>query len=320
MSKKGFGMIICVLFLVALIAWGLYGMMNMQKPETVYQVSVVVSDSYNDRWTPVRKGLELAAGDHNILLNYVYTGKFESIEEELDIIRREVENGADGIVTQLISSDIEKSELAQILSKSKLVLLETDIEEEGNYPVVGVDYYKIGQTLSELVLNDLKEGQGNIRLGIITGDLKLLSDRQQLESLDNALREKNLEPAWIIGREDEGFEEQLRSGADILITLGSMETERVIDYLESEEGKRRECLLYGEGYSEKSVYYLDKGLIRMLVVPDEFNMGYQSMGILSEQLERNLSEGQRTEIEFNVLDQSNMYEEENQKVVFPIVQ
>ena len=48
-------------------------MLNVGKSEESYSVSVIVNDSNNDRWIALRQGLEQAAGDYNINLNYVST-------------------------------------------------------------------------------------------------------------------------------------------------------------------------------------------------------------------------------------------------------
>ena len=49
-------------------------------------------------------------------------------------------------------------------------------------------------------------------------------------------------------------------------------------------GAFRENRAYGEGCSEKTVYYLDKGVIASLVVPNEFFMGYQCVKELAEKI------------------------------------
>ena len=49
--------------------------------------------------------IDRAANDDDIQLNYVSTGVFASEDEEKALIEREVENGADGIIVQLVSSE-----------------------------------------------------------------------------------------------------------------------------------------------------------------------------------------------------------------------
>ena len=78
--------------------------------------------------------------------------------------------------------------------------------------------------------------------------------------------------------------------------------------------------MYGEGCSEKAVYYLDKGLIQGLIVPNEFHMGYLSMEEIAKQLLYGASPAQNREIEFLTINKENLYDVESQKILFPIVQ
>jgi len=66
-------------------------MLGVNKEEKKYSVSVIVNDSNNDRWIAMREGLEQAAKDDDIQLNYVSTGVFASEDEEKALIEREVE-------------------------------------------------------------------------------------------------------------------------------------------------------------------------------------------------------------------------------------
>ena len=79
-------------------------------------------------------------------------------------------------------------------------------------------------------------------------------------------------------------------------------------------------MIYGEGCSDKTVYYLDKGIIKSLVVPNEFNMGYQSVHTIAEQIKYTFSSAERPTVESLVINRQNLYDEENQKILFPIVQ
>ena len=75
-----FGLLI--LALVVTIVWTSAGMLGVNKEEKKYSVSVIVNDSNNDRWIAMREGLEQAAKDEDIQLNYVPTGVFASEDEE----------------------------------------------------------------------------------------------------------------------------------------------------------------------------------------------------------------------------------------------
>ena len=107
---------------------------------------------------------------------------------------------------------------------------------------------------------------------------------------------------------------------DILITLGNAETETAVDYLQADTSYKQQFMIYGEGCSDKTVYYLDKGIIKSLVVPNEFNMGYQSVHAIAEQIKYKFSSAESTTVESLVINRQNLYDEENQKILFPIVQ
>ena len=292
-----FGLLI--LALVVTIVWTSAGMLGVNKEEKKYSVSVIVNDSNNDRWIAMREGLEQAAKDDDIQLNYVSTGVFASEDEEKALIEREVENGADGIIVQLVSSEDTYAVFEKIDSSVAVMLLETDAVSEGVYSVTAPDNLWIGEALAQTVLQDYGDSLSEKKIGILSGNQNQLSMQQRLGSV------KKL---------------QADEPVDILITLGNAETETAVDYLQADTSYKRQFMIYGEGCSDKTVYYLDKGIIKSLVVPNEFNMGYQSVHTIAEQIKYKFSSAESTTVDSLVINRQNLYDEENQKTLFPIVQ
>ena len=104
---------------------------------------------------------------------------------------------------------------------------------------------------------------------------------------------------------------------DVLITLENSETERAVDFLlETTENTFR---LYGEGRSEKAVYYLDKGIIEALIVPNEFYMGYQSVMILAQKLKFFTSGAENETVDFLTVTDENLYDRDVEKILFPTI-
>ena len=272
-----FGLLI--LALVVTIVWTSAGMLGVNKEEKKYSVSVIVNDSNNDRWIAMREGLEQAAKDDDIQLNYVSTGVFASEDEEKALIEREVENGADGIIVQLVSSEDTYAVFEKIDSSVAVMLLETDAVSEGVYSVTAPDNLWIGEALAQTVLQDYGDSLSEKKIGILSGNQNQLSMQQRLGSVKKLLEDENIEPVWILSGQGENLSSELVTKqadepVDILITLGNAETETAVDYLQADTSYKRQFMIYGEGCSDKTVYYLDKGIIKSLVVPNEFNMGY----------------------------------------------
>ncbi|MCM1143565.1 MAG: substrate-binding domain-containing protein [Blautia sp.] len=320
-NKLYFG--ISILVLAALIGWTFYSMLSGEEDEEPHLVSVIVNDSNNDRWIALRLGLEQAAKDYNIDLNYVSTGKFTNAEEEMALIYRELESGAEGIIVQMISGE-ETTDIADISTKASLVLLESDVTPEDVYALVEPDNVEIGRMLAESVKEDFGEELEGKKIGILSGGRQQLSVQQRLQGVEEGFREDAVTIVW--NRElhypyaaEDGQLERLEE-VDIMIALGNDETEILADYLYAQSGTETICKLYGVGCSEKAVYYLDKGMIQTLVTPNEFNMGYRSMEAVAAQIQYYSEKAKSSQVGCIAVNRANMYDEENEKILFPNVQ
>ncbi|MCI8485014.1 MAG: substrate-binding domain-containing protein [Lachnospiraceae bacterium] len=316
-----FGMLIFVL--VTIIVWTSYSMLNVGKKEGSHKISVIVNNSNDERWIALRQGLEQAAKDYDLDLNYVFTGEFKNLEEELEMVSREIEGGAEGIIIQMVFSGDLAREIPEFETDTKIVLIESDLAAEGIHTYVGPDNHEIGKALAEAVLEEYGETLAQKRVGILSGNQRQYAMQQRLAGLKEGLEAAAPEIVWILDKNEAQAETEGQAGIcdslDFVIALGNRETEQMADYMQIQEGIEN-CLLYGVGCSEKAVYYLDKGMIQTLVVPNEFNMGYQSMEIIGEQLKYHWENTKGSQIDYLVIHKGNLYDTENQKVLFPIVQ
>lgn len=311
--------------LVIIIGITAYEMLGVGKKEERYTVSVIVDDSNNGRWIAMREGIEQAARDNNIDVSYVFSGKFNNAGEEIELIQREIMNGTDGIIVQMVSNYEEINRLSEIFSQTTVMLLETDVEPQGLYAVTGPDNAAVGRAIGKAVAQD-NNSLAEKGIGILCGNQEQIAMQERLMGLKEILEKEEARILWTLQGNNEPVGEALTENeekmhVDLVIALGNEETELAVDYLlaRAEEGKEG-CLLYGVGYSEKAVYYLDKGWIQSLVIPNEFNMGYLSMEQIARQLKFHLSGAESSEIDYLVIDRTNLYEEKNQKILFPIVQ
>ena len=104
---------------------------------------------------------------------------------------------------------------------------------------------------------------------------------------------------------------------DTVISLENNSTEKAVDILLNDDSISWK--LYGEGRSEKLVYYLDKGLIQELAVPNEYYMGYQSMALAAQNIRFYTEKTEQSEVEFYMVSKENLYDEETSRILFPTV-
>ena len=136
-----------ILVIIAFIVFATYGMLDGSKDEEWYPVSVIVENSSSDRFTSFREGLERGAEDYHIRLNVVSTGAFSGIEEEYQIIHREIDNGAKGVIVEMCDSSNYPDDSAVEIGSDKMILVETDVEAEGMYAAILPQSYEMGKAV-----------------------------------------------------------------------------------------------------------------------------------------------------------------------------
>ena len=312
--------IAALLAVVALVGWQI---LNLGRTEEAPQVSVIVDNSSLDRWTNFKEGLKQGSKDYNIRVNIVSTSDITSMNNEKDIIEKEISNGAQALVIELFNSYNQSSYLEEINNDTPIVLVATDSSPEDVFYSVTPDNSEIGKMLAEELLKDL-DGR-SAKVGILAGNQEQLSMFQRLSGFRKAIEGSDIEIAWqISGHNDSGAiaqmtEYQRENHAQYIIAFDNPETETAIDYYNVFNGYF-EGVIYGVGCSEKAAYYIDNGLIAKLVVPDEFDMGYKCALSAAKRLSYISESAKQTEISCRVIEAENLYEPENQTLIFPETQ
>lgn len=321
MNKNRFYIGLFVSAIVIVIAYVANGMLNEGREEPYHSVSVIVDNSSSDRWVAFRAGLEQGAEDHRLYLNVVSTGGLDSLEEECSMIEREMKNGADGVIAEMCDSDDSNHQLMMAASESPLILAGTGVSSAEMFTVVAPDDYLMGKSLAEAFLAE--QHDGSLRVGILTGNQKQNAMQERLRGCREVLQEAGGHIVWEVSQEDMKQEAHLAeiyhlsSPADILITLDNDATELAVDcLLEHDDLNWR---IYGVGRSEKAVYYLDKGIILGMIVPDDFYMGYESMRIMANRLNYHQDENDQADVGFLYVTRDNLYDEDNAMVLFPTI-
>lgn len=292
-----------------------------------YKVSVVVDESGSGRWFPFREGLMQAARDNNIQLNFVTTDALVSVQQEGRIIGREIQNGARGIIAGFRSSEGTAEMLKGFTGQAVIELVDTDVEtEDGGYSIglVKTDNLAIGEALGEQLAADISKdyqsGGRKKRLGILSGNQQQLSVQERLSSFSGGIDEENVDKLWVINENDATRElliEKIREiPVDIIVALDNRSMELAMSCIKAESN----ILLYGVGCSEALVYGLDSGVVEFMIVPEEFSMGYHALSDLAARLNHRTSSPVKREIGFRSVNRENMYEEENQRVLFPRIE
>lgn len=324
MSRNKIYLAVLISMLLAVIFYVYYGMMNIGKEKQHYTVSVIVNNSSSDRWNAFKEGLNQGADDCGIYLNFVSTPDFVSLEEEYAIIDRELESDVDGVIVQPCeSADAgEDDPFSAVLEGKPAVMIENISSPYSLYSAVHTNNESLGKAIAQAVAEGETVSEGGLTIGVLGGNQNKLSLQQRLAGFEQEMEGTAAEVSWVItqkGSWDSGAlaEKMQENPVDVIVSLDNDETEWAVDYLV--ENPWISSRLYGVGRSEKTVYYLDKGAVETLIVPNEYFMGYESINILWRELDNSAVPGEETEVDFLTVTKERMYDDDVVKVLFPTI-
>lgn len=292
-------------------------MYSQDKEMIPQQVSVILYGNTIDRWESLKQGIDQASQDSDVEINYVLMSTTHNIEEQLLLIQREIDNGADGILLAANDSEMDLSTINLPYKNFPIVCIESGVDND-NITLVSADNYSMGENLAKVV----KDKENSIaKIAIIMENQQRDSVKKRFEGFYNQITEKfnNLTyweretgentPMLFVQRE------LTQEAVDVVVALDNTSLEAVID---ATINLNKKVKIYGIANSDKAVYYLDNKKIKMLVYQDEFSIGY--IGLKTMLGEEQYDKEEITQyIKYYTVNDSNLYLPEIQRVLFPFV-
>ena len=313
-------MVLLVALMGSILAWASYRLLNTDDDRETYEVSVILDDAGSDRYIACRQGMEQAASDYGITLTVL------SSENAGKLARKEIEKGADGLIIEPDGGKDLENYLQPNTDKLNVVLFNSDIEPEEIYPSVTPNNDEVGQTLYQALLDHYGDGSGSLcgcRVAVVSEISKDPAVRKRYESFMELLNESDA--LWIDDISGQvaisgKLIPSLESGAyDVIISFDSKTAEECIDAINAADVAGQVGIIC-EGYSEQVIYYLDKGVVTEVVLPNEFAMGYAAVKMLYKKLNLGNVSGKAPEITLYRITKDNLYDSEIEKIVFPLAQ
>ena len=283
-NKKGF-VLTEVILMIMVIGLALM-MISGQNKKALDKVSVILENAGDSQWSALKYGLKMAAEEEGIELVVVDVEEGLDAEAQKKVFEREIEDGADALIVQPVLDKNDQEVLKKIEKRVPVMLVGYEAEKgETRYdlPVIKEANYEMGQALAEEMLKDFEGNIEEKKIGLLLAstDSNMLSSREC--GFKDALEDKNANILELSLDSLLDREENTESKVDIVIALDDSNLTAIGEYLASSQPHGE--LLYGIGQSTEAIYYLDKGIAECVVVPDEFNVGYQSLSEVARKLD-----------------------------------
>ena len=137
----------------------------------------------------------------------------------------------------------------------------------------------------------------------------------------DTLKNTGINLEWFVsGNFDDGGADYLESQARVDFVAALDDGSLTAAGERASEHGLHGAVVYGIAHSTQAAYYLDTGVVECLVVPDEFNVGYQSMSEIADSLEHFFHKEESREVLYTVIRRETLFSEENQEILFTMSQ
>lgn len=258
---------------------------------------VVVSDA------ALFAGMEKAAEDSKVILNYVVVPPTATLAEEQLLAEQEIADGARAVLLEPVSTAGSGKMAEELSQRAAVVLLgeRADMEAAGHFGSVSADNYAIGVVLGKEIAEILPNG----------GRIALLPESDARGSI--AARRQGIREAL------RGSAVQVQEETQGVALLVGLEDSALTAAVESAAAEEKRPLVVGVGNSNRNIYALDRGDIADMIVINEFNMGYLAVAEAKKKLSSGLREMEQLRVGDTLVARDTMFSAENQKLLFPLV-
>lgn len=302
-----FTAVVCLALIVLITGSIIYSIYGKETPKDPREISVVLYSAGTGGWESLSEGLKRAGEDFSININYVTLREGADADEQLATIKREIENGAEGIIVAV--SDY--SALYELWLQEDYTIPVVAVESgfnETTIPMISADNYGMGKMLGEEILKDFPDND-NLTVALAVPDT---IRRDSLELREKGLRDTLDGKARIISMEDaangEGVEAAAALDKEMFLQLSTVEMQGMDD-----------IKYYGIGNTTATVAALDQGKIEKIIFQNEFNMGYLAVDTLLRQME-GASTGENQSIDYYCVAREQIYDPPFEQLLFPIVE
>lgn len=322
MKKK---MFITIEFILAVLVILLAFVMLQEKNEKDRcKISVIIQNPDDPQWAAFKYGLEMAAEDYDVEMFVVSTDSTITAEEEKKLIKNEIDHGADAVILQPHTGQNTEKALRKIKKNTPMMLVESTASKDrkaSRIPTIEPDQYAMGQLAAEELLKDYNGKLSGKTVGIFAETKESEAMTNRIRGFKDALKGTGAEIVWSVsGYDREDGEELLEAQIKVDFVIGLDNNSLCVAGKCAAANNLHGAVVYGIGTSTEAVYYLDTGVVECLVVPDEFNVGYQSVEEIAENAGKPLREMKGHTVSHKAIRREALFLEENQKFLFAMSQ
>lgn len=294
--------LLAALAIVSLLVWEGF---NLESQRKVFEVSVVIRSRQNSYWDAVKKGMDQAVSDMTVDLSYITLESDNDPAEQAAAILRELDNGARAIVVAPCSNSPEIEDAIDAARKRRANIIELEMEVGNPSASVLDDNEQLGKVLAEELLSRAAPDE---QCAILLNDNPAGCIMERYKAFTSAMSDAS-RPVRVMQVSE------MSNSKESPIYFAALDPATLRDAAHSLIPGDKLC---GIGGSGEIAYFLENGTIGFAIADNAYSLGYVGIKSAVELLKGEKTE-KRIYMDFAVITQENMYDVENQRMLFPFV-
>ena len=285
--------------------------------EVIYNIAYISDTRKSEDIKVIVEGISQAAKDMRVEVKSYVLANNNEVEAQIELIKKEVKGKADAILLNPTDSNKLSETIKKAYKDVPIVLINSAITGFDSIPIISCDNEEVGKEIADEII---RNGNTRNNIGIIVTN-KNKSNLQDMYRgfLSEISYSKNNCKELNIGENINTYSQQINSfikseNIDVLVTF---ERDILEELAQIKKENKLELELYGMGRTNKILSYLEEDIINSVAVQNEFNLGYLGVKIAVDKL-NNKDTSSKT-IDFSIINKSNMYWDDNQKILFPFI-
>ncbi len=286
-------------------------------------VAIITKSTTSNFWKEVYSGVSAAATEYNLDISFDGPANEEDYETQNEMILQAAEDGADVIVLSAVDYNANADAVDEVAKMGvKIISIDSSVNSDAVFCEISTDNYEAGYMAGEAALDTTEE---MLYIGIVNFDENSANGQEREEGFrDCVLLDDRVVMIQTINVNSttqdaiNGTKELLEEYPEINVIATFNEwTSLGVGYAIEELGEEDTIHVVAFDNNYISVGMLETGAVDALIVQNPFAMGY--LGVeYAYNLIYNITINETViDTSTTLVTRENMYEEENQRVLFP---
>ena len=300
-KRERWMLLIGILVIAALLFAMIAQAVRINEDDRIYRVSVIIDDAGDEYYKIFRKGMDSAALDYNVDVHFVLYDKTIGASQT-EYLERELNNVPDAVVIRAANAAEISEWLENNAVSCPIISIGSSLDSRRQTARVSCDDYEAGRLLGEKIAAD-----GALFGCIVYAGSDMQPDvYERFLGLNEVLQANGIK---VDLRQEYPEGELTGSAPSVLAALDAQGLEKLASCAPGR-------VIYGIDYTYNSLYELENGVIKGIIVKSDFDLGYQSIKDAVDAVADSRAED--VVLPCYYVTAENMFDEQMTKLLFPI--